>query len=66
MVAVWVGAAPAAERAGAADLIDVPGGAFTTGVHNTMEPAVAGMPVLFGPKIHNAEEAGRLVACGVG
>ena len=42
------------------------GGSFTTGVHNTMEPAVAGMPVLFGPRIHNAEEAGRLVACGAG
>jgi len=38
------------------------GGSFTTGVHNTMEPAVASMPVLFGPRIHNAEEAGVLVA----
>lgn len=37
------------------------GGSFTTGVHNTMEPAVAGMPVLFGPRIQNAEEAGVLV-----
>lgn len=38
------------------------GGSFTTGVHNTMEPAVAGLPVLFGPRIQNAEEAGLLVA----
>jgi 3-deoxy-D-manno-octulosonic-acid transferase len=38
------------------------GGSFTTGVHNTMEPAVAGLPVLFGPRIQNAEEAGMLVA----
>lgn len=42
------------------------GGSFTTGVHNTMEPAIAGMPVLFGPVIGNAEEAGRMVDLGVG
>lgn len=42
------------------------GGSFTTGVHNTMEPAVAKMPVLFGPVIRNAEEAGVLVRRGAG
>ncbi len=42
------------------------GGSFTTGVHNTMEPAVARMPVLFGPVIGNAEEAGVLVRRGAG
>lgn len=42
------------------------GGSFTTGVHNTMEPAVAGLPVLFGPVIRNAAEAGQLVARGAG
>ncbi len=42
------------------------GGSFTTGVHNTMEPAVAGMPVMFGPVFHNAEEAGLLVRRGAG
>jgi len=42
------------------------GGSFTTGVHNTMEPAVAQMPVLFGPVIQNAEEAGLLVRRGAG
>lgn len=42
------------------------GGAFTTGVHNTMEPAVAGLPVCFGPRIGNAEEAGELVRRGAG
>ncbi len=42
------------------------GGSFTTGVHNTMEPAVARMPVLFGPVISNAEEAGLLVRRGAG
>jgi len=40
------------------------GGAFTTGVHNTMEPAVAGLPVICGPSIQNAEEAGDLVRAG--
>jgi len=38
------------------------GGSFTTGVHNTMEPAVATMPVMFGPRIQNAEEAGLLAS----
>ena len=42
------------------------GGSFTTGVHNTMEPAVARMPVMFGPVIGNAEEAGVLVRRGAG
>ncbi len=42
------------------------GGSFTTGVHNTMEPAVARMPVLFGPVIQNAEEAAVLVRRGAG
>jgi len=42
------------------------GGSFTTGVHNTMEPAVGAMPVLFGPVIRNAEEAGVLAKCGAG
>ncbi len=38
------------------------GGSFTTGVHKTMELAVAAMPLLFGPRIQNAEEAGMLVS----
>jgi 3-deoxy-D-manno-octulosonic-acid transferase len=42
------------------------GGSFTTGVHNTLEPAIAGLPVLFGPVIQNAEEAGELVRRGAG
>jgi 3-deoxy-D-manno-octulosonic-acid transferase len=41
------------------------GGAFTTGVHNTLEPAIAGLPVLFGPRIQNAPEAADLVDRGV-
>lgn len=50
-------------RAGALAYV---GGSFTTGVHNTMEPAVAGLPVCFGPRIGNAEEAGELVRRGAG
>jgi 3-deoxy-D-manno-octulosonic-acid transferase len=50
-------------RAGALAYV---GGSFTTGVHNTMEPAVARLPVMFGPRIQNAEEAGRLVNRGAG
>jgi len=42
------------------------GGSFTTGVHNTMEPAVCSLPVMFGPHIGNAEEAGELVRRGAG
>lgn len=37
------------------------GGSFTTGVHSTLEPAAASLPVCFGPRIQNAEEAMTLV-----
>ena len=40
------------------------GGAFTTGVHNVMEPAAMGVPPIFGPLHHNAPEALHLVAAG--
>jgi 3-deoxy-D-manno-octulosonic-acid transferase len=33
------------------------GGSFHGSVHNVMEPAVMGKPVLFGPTIHNSLEA---------
>jgi 3-deoxy-D-manno-octulosonic-acid transferase len=42
------------------------GGSFSTGVHNVLEPAVCGQPVLFGPRIHNAYEAERLVERSAG
>ena len=41
------------------------GGAFTTGVHNVMEPAVMGLPVMFGPKHTNSPEAVDLVQQGL-
>jgi 3-deoxy-D-manno-octulosonic-acid transferase len=40
------------------------GGGFGVNVHNTLEPAVYGIPVLFGPRYHNSPEAEDLVASG--
>ncbi len=37
------------------------GGAFTTGVHNVTEPAVMGLPVIFGPKHDASPEAAGLL-----
>ncbi len=42
------------------------GGGFTTGVHSTLEPAVPALPILFGPRISNAEEALAMVSNGGG
>ncbi len=40
------------------------GGGFATGLHNTLEPAVYGIPVLIGPNYKNFKEATDLVAAG--
>jgi 3-deoxy-D-manno-octulosonic-acid transferase len=40
------------------------GGGFGVNVHNTLEPAVHGIPVLFGPRYHNSPEAEGLAAAG--
>ncbi|MEN8224618.1 MAG: glycosyltransferase N-terminal domain-containing protein, partial [Bacteroidota bacterium] len=40
------------------------GGAFATGLHNIQEPAVNGIPVIFGPKYHKFSEAIGLVEKG--
>ena len=37
------------------------GGGHSTGVHNVMEPAVARLPVIFGPRYHNSHEAEELI-----
>lgn len=37
------------------------GGAFETGLHNTLEPAVYGIPVVIGPKYNGFKEAEDLV-----
>jgi 3-deoxy-D-manno-octulosonic-acid transferase len=52
-----------AELYGAGDAAYV-GGAFTTGVHSVLEPAIVGLPVLFGPRHHNSPEAGMLLGDG--
>ena len=40
------------------------GGAFSTGVHSVIEPAIAGIPVVFGPRHDNSFEAARLLRLG--
>ncbi len=40
------------------------GGSFTTGVHNVIEPAIMGIPVLFGPVHKNSFEALELLRHG--
>ncbi|NTW69935.1 MAG: 3-deoxy-D-manno-octulosonic acid transferase [Chlorobiaceae bacterium] len=42
------------------------GGGFGVNVHNTLEPAVFAIPVLFGPRHHNSPEAEDLAASGGG
>ncbi|WP_445383186.1 3-deoxy-D-manno-octulosonic acid transferase [Robiginitalea sp. IMCC43444] len=48
---------------GYADLAYV-GGGFATGLHNTLEPAVYGIPVLCGPQYEGFKEAEDLVRLG--
>lgn len=40
------------------------GGGFGKGIHNTLEAAVYGSPVLFGPNYHKFNEATELIATG--
>lgn len=40
------------------------GGSFRQGVHNILEAAVYGIPVLFGPKHWNSQESLQLLECG--
>lgn len=40
------------------------GGGFATGLHNTLEPAVFGIPVIIGPQFEEFAEAEELVALG--
>lgn len=40
------------------------GGGFATGLHNTLEPAVFGIPVVIGPKYKGFKEAEDLVSLG--
>jgi len=40
------------------------GGSFKQGIHNVLEPAVYGIPVVFGPKHENSQEAIKLNQIG--
>jgi 3-deoxy-D-manno-octulosonic-acid transferase len=40
------------------------GGGFGVGIHNTLEPAAWGLPVLFGPRYQKFEEAKQMIARG--
>jgi 3-deoxy-D-manno-octulosonic-acid transferase len=40
------------------------GGGFGKGIHNTLEAAVFGIPVFFGPNFKKFNEAKELIACG--
>jgi 3-deoxy-D-manno-octulosonic-acid transferase len=42
------------------------GGSFKQNIHNVLEAAVYGVPVLFGPKIDNSQEAKELLKLGGG
>jgi len=42
------------------------GGSFKQGIHSVLEPAAYGVPVLFGPKIENSQEALELVQLKAG
>ena len=40
------------------------GGGFDTGIHNILEPAIFGIPILIGPNYQKFEEAKVLIALG--
>jgi 3-deoxy-D-manno-octulosonic-acid transferase len=42
------------------------GGSFKVGVHNVLEPAVYGIPVIFGPRNKNSQEALKMITLGCG
>ncbi len=42
------------------------GGSFKSNIHNVLEAAVYGVPVLFGPKIYNSQEVTKLLEAGGG
>lgn len=42
------------------------GGGFGVGIHNTLEPAIYGLPVIFGPNHKRFKEACDLIECGGG
>ncbi len=49
-----------------ADITYVGGGFEDSGIHNVLEPAVHGKPVIFGPEYEKFAEAVDLIDCGAG
>jgi 3-deoxy-D-manno-octulosonic-acid transferase len=47
-------------------IISYVGGGFGSGVHNVMEAAIAGIPVIFGPRYNRSHEAEQLIEQGGG
>lgn len=45
-----------------AGAVAVVGGGFGKGIHNILEPAACGLPVLFGPRCHKFPEAADLIS----
>ena len=41
------------------------GGGFGVGIHNTLEAAIFGMPIVFGPNYHKFNEAKTMVSLGI-
>ena len=41
------------------------GGGFGMGIHNTLEAAIYGLPIAFGPRYKKFNEAKEMIACGV-
>ena len=39
------------------------GGGFGKSIHNILEPAAFGLPVVFGPNYHKFKEANEMLAC---
>ncbi|MEX2482996.1 MAG: glycosyltransferase N-terminal domain-containing protein [Brumimicrobium sp.] len=42
------------------------GGGFGTGLHNILEPAIFGLPVIFGPEFYKFPEAYDFISAGIG
>ena len=40
------------------------GGGFSTGIHNIIEPCLANVPILIGPRYNNSSEAKQLIMNG--
>ena len=46
--------------------IAIIGGGFGKGIHNLLEPATFGLPMIFGPNYHKFKEAHEFISCSAG